>query len=532
MINPYASQPLFAMTRRGVIAGSASSILAQLLHSSPATAQAKDKFVLAWHVALAPRWLDPLEHDGTATPDNFLMALHDALMKNSGTVLYDYPALAESYNFAKDARSCTFKLRAGTKFHNGDPVTPEDVKFSYESYRGGLAGVLKEKTQNVEIVDRQTVKFHFKEPFLDFPLLVGSSNVCGAGWVVPAKYYQQVGPDTFKRKPIGAGPYKLVNQEAGVKLEMEAFADYYRPVRVKNFTIISVPEAATRLAMLERGEADIVYFIPGELLDRVKKNTKLMLAPVLSGSFWLEFPGFHDPKNPFHDKRVREAVSLAIDRQGINDAEFSGLGRNSGNWINGDVQYAVEAPAFKHDVARAKQLLAEAGHPNGFAIDWFTPLPAFFSRAERMISQLQQIGIRTKMQVMERGAFLQLTRQGMQQWPGTRIIMQGARIGGTWANWYDVFFKHGGANTADRINVPELDAKYASYLSSIDPAERKKLAEEIQRTILDNYYLVPIFRQAFINGIGPRIAADKWQDVFPTITSGYAYPWENIKLKS
>ena len=528
-----AARPV-AVGRRGLIIGGTASV-AQLLAGGLAQAQggtqAKGKFTLAWHVAMAPRWLDPLEHDGAATPDNFLMALHDALIKNSGTALYDHPALAESYDFARDSKSCIFKLRAGTKFHNGEPVTPEDVKFSYENYRGALASALKAKTQGVEIVDRLTVKFHFNAPFLDFPLLVGSSNVCGAGWVVPAKYYQEVGPDMFKRRPIGAGPYKLVNQEAGVKLEMEAFADYYRPVHIKHFTIIAVPEAATRLAMLERGEADIIYFVPGELLERVQKNPKLMLAPVLSASFWLEFPGFQDPKNPFHDKRVREAVSLTLDRPALNEAEFAGLGRNSGNWINDDVLYAITHPEFKRDLARAKALLAEAGHPNGFTVDWFTPLPAFFSRAERIISQLQEVGIRAKMQVMERGAFLQRTRLGLAQWPGVQIIMHGARIGGSWSNWYESFFMGGGHNAADRIAVKELDEKHERYTTSTDPAVRKQLAEEIQRAILDNFYLVPIFRQAFINAIGPRIAAEKWQDVFPTVTTGYAYPWEDIKLK-
>lgn len=526
--------PPVAVGRRGLVLGGA-ALLSQLVHGGPAVAQggsnAKGKFTLAWHTAMAPRWLDPLEHDGAATPDNFLMALHDALIKNSGTTLYDHAALAESYDFAKDAKSCTFKLRPGTKFHNGDLVTAEDVKFSYENYRGALSALLKAKTQGVEIVDRQTVKFHFNEPFLDFLLLVGSSTVCGASWVVPAKYYQQVGPDTFKRRPIGAGPYRLVNQEAGVKLEMEAFADYYRPVHVKNFTIVAVPEAATRMAMAERGEADIIYFVPGELLERAKKNPKMMLAPVLSGTFWLEFPGFQNPKNPFHDKRVREAASLAIDRPALNEAEFTGLGRNAGNWINDDVQYALTVPEFKRDVARAKQLLAEAGYPNGFDVDWLTPLPVFYARGERVLSNLQEIGIRSKLQIMERGAFLQKSRQGLAQWPGTQIIMQGARIGGSWANWYDGFFKNGGNNVADRVNVPELDAKFARYVASIDHDERKRLAEEIQNAILENYYFVPIIRHAFINIIGPRIAAEKWQDVFPTVTSGYAYPWENIKLK-
>src|SRR5260370_4099052 len=193
---------------------------------------------------------------------------------------------------------------------------------------------MHEKTARVEVVDDRTIRFVFNVPFLDFPPLIGTSNVCGAGWIVPAKYYQEVGKDAFTQKPIGAGPYKLVAQEAGTKLEFEAFADYYRPVHIKNFTIVSVPDAATRLAMLERGEADIVYGLPGELVGRIKENPKLMLAPVVSGNFWLEFPGFNDPKNPFHDKRVREAVSLAIDRKAINDAESGGMGRDSGKIVH------------------------------------------------------------------------------------------------------------------------------------------------------------------------------------------------------
>lgn len=491
----------------------------------------KGKLVLAWHASIASKWLDPQEHDGTATPDNFLNALHDGLIKNYRDVLFDHPALAERYEFAKDAKSATFWLRPGTKFHNGEPVTAEDVKFSYENYRGAKAELLKAKTAKVEIVDARTIRFHFKEPFLDFLQLFGTSNVSSAGWVVPAKYYQEVGPDRFKQKPIGAGPYKLVRQEAGTRLEFEAFEDYYRPVHIKQLIMISVPEATTRFAMVERGEADIVYNIGGEFLDRMKQNKQWMMAPVLSGSWWLEFPGFQDPKNPFHDKRVRQAVSLAVDRQAINDAEMGGLGRNSGNWINNDVQYAIEAPAFEHDPDKARQLLKEAGHPNGFNVDWLTPVPVFYSRGESVVTQLSLVGIRTKMQTMERGVFLQKLQGGLKEWPGLQVILNATRLGGTWANWYEAFFKCGGFNGRDRICVKALDEKFARYEGLLDPQERQKLAEEIQREILDNFYFVPVFRHAFINGIGPKVAAQKWQDVFPTVTSGYAFPWEELKVK-
>ncbi|MGE3537997.1 MAG: ABC transporter substrate-binding protein [Candidatus Tectimicrobiota bacterium] len=491
----------------------------------------KGKLVLAWHTSIASKWLDPQEHDGTATPDNFLNALHDALIKNSRDTLFDHPGLAERYEFAADARSATFWLRPGITFHNGAPVTVQDVKFSFEHYRGARADLLKSKTERVEIVDERTVRFHFKEPFLDFPIIFGTSNVCGAGWIVPAKYYQEVGPDGFKQKPIGAGPYKLVHQEAGTRLEFEAFAGYYRPVHTKQLVMISVPEAVTRMAMLERGEADLAYLVPGEFIERLTKNPRYMLAPVLSGSWWLEFPGFQDPKNPFHDKRVRQAVSLAVDRQAINEAEMGGFGKNSGNWINSDVQYAIEWPTFEHNLEQARQLLREAGYPNGFEVDWLTPVPTYYSRGEAIVVQLSQVGIRAKLQVMERAAFLQKLQGGLKEWPGVQIIFNSTRVGGTWANWYDAFFKCGSFNGRDRHCIKELDEKFVHYEHSTNPAERQALAAEIQRTILEQAYFVPIFRHAFLNVIGPRIAAQRWQDVFPTITTGYAYPWEDIKLK-
>src|SRR5215475_11689319 len=259
-------------------------LLAIIALALPAGGAPKGKLVLAWHTSFASRWLDPQEHDGTATPDNFLTALHDGLIKNQGTELYDHPALAEKFEIAKDAKSATFTLRKGLKFHNGEPVTPQDVKFSYENYRGAKADVFKRRTERVDIVDDRTVKFVFKEPFLDFAILFGTANVAAPGWVVPEKYYKQLGADGFKQKPIGAGPFKLVRHEPGVKVEMEAFDGYYRPVNAKQLVMISVPEPATRVAMLERGEADIIYFVPGELINKVGKLPGVTLAPVLSGS--------------------------------------------------------------------------------------------------------------------------------------------------------------------------------------------------------------------------------------------------------
>lgn len=525
------------LTRRTVVRAAAlatAAIAMPFVRGTRAAANVvpEGKMVLAWHTNIAARWLDPQQHDGTASPDNFLMALQDALIKNFREVHYNHPALAEAYDFAEDGKSATFQLRPGVRFHDGSPVTPADVKWSYENYRGAWGDLLHKNTQGVELVDDHTVRFHFNGPFLDFPILLGTGNVCGAGWVVPADYYQRVGKDGFMQKPIGAGPYKLVSQEPGVRLDFASFGDYYRPIHIKELTMLSVPEAATRLAMLERGEADIIYNVPGELIDRVRHNPKLTLAPVVSANFWLEFPGFQDPENPFHDKRVRQAVSLAIDRNAMNQAECDGMGTVDGNWINDDVKSAIAWPKWEHDITKAKALMAEAGHPAGFEVAWVTPLPDYFSRGERIVSQLQAIGIRSRMQTMERGVFMKKLQGGTKEWPGVQIILDAARVGGTWSNWYDSFMRCGGFNGRDRNCVPELDAKFEQYLASADRAERKNLATAIQRAILENYYFVPVFRHAAMQAFGPRLAARNWQDVFPTITTAYAYPWEDIALKS
>ena len=120
----------------------------------------------------------------------------------------------------------------------------------------------------------------------------------------------------------------------------------------------------------------------------------------------------------------------------------------------------------------------------------------------------------------------------MKEWPGVNIIFEGARIGASWANWYESLFKCGGRLAGDMMCVADLDTKFDRYMQSENTAERQQFAGEIQREILENYYLVPVFRHAFMNAIGSRIDAKNWKDIFPTVTTGYAYPWEEIKLKS
>src|SRR3989441_4391908 len=160
------------------------------------------------HITLASRWLDPAETEGIITPFMVLYALHDALVKPMPAG-WNTPSLAESWSQSKDGLTYEFVLRKGVKFHNGDPVTAEDVKFSFERYRGSGAKALKERVREVQIVDPGRVRFHLKDPWPDFMTFYGTSAT-GAGWIVPKAYVEKVGDDGFKKAPIGAGPYKFV----------------------------------------------------------------------------------------------------------------------------------------------------------------------------------------------------------------------------------------------------------------------------------------------------------------------------------
>ena len=330
----------------------------------------------ALHVTLAARWLDPAETEAFSTPFMVMYALHDALVKPMPGGLMT-PSLAESWSEAKDHLSYTFVLRKGVRFHNGDPLTAEDVKFSWDRYKGASATLLKSKVRDVEIVNPGTVRFVLREPWPDFITFYGTT-ASGAGWIVPKKYVEKVGDDGFKAAPVGAGPYKVVSFKPGVELVLEAFDAYWRKApSVKRLVMRSMPEEATRAAALRNGEVDIAYLLTGPTADSIRKQSGFRLAaPLVSGAFWIELPEQWDPRSPWADPRVRLAASHAIDRPGINQAEMLGFGRLTGNMIPRIFQFALAMEPHPYDPARAKKLLADAGLRQRLRRGGLLPVPA------------------------------------------------------------------------------------------------------------------------------------------------------------
>src|SRR5712691_1172895 len=457
------------ISRREVLALAALGAVA----GAPAIARAagpQGQLVWGVHISLAPTWFDPAETPGIITPFMVMYAVHDAMLKpmpgNPAA-----PCLAESYSASEDSLVYEFVLRDGVKFHNGETVTAEDVKFSFERYRGTSHDLLKNRVAAVETPDPLHVRFRLKEPWPDFLTFYASAT--GAGWIVPKKYLEKVGDDGFKKAPIGAGPYKFVSFTPGVELVMEAFEGYWRKTpSVKRFVLRSIPDGSTRLAALKRGEVDGIYWVSGELAEELQRTPGLTLKAAHTAPFWIYFPEQWDPESPWHDVRVRQAATLAIDRKTINQAITLGYSRLTNNaFVPPHFEYYWQPPEPIYDIAKAKQLLAAAGHPEGIEAGAFYCDAAFANVGEAVVNSLREAGIRTNLRPIERAGFFKSYSERKYK----NLIMGGSAAFGNAATRIEAFVVKGGAYAYG--NYPDIDALFQQQAVELDHTRRGVLLE-------------------------------------------------------
>jgi peptide/nickel transport system substrate-binding protein len=474
------------------------------------------------HVTLAAKWLDPAETEAFNTPYMVLYAVHDALVKPLPAGMTT-PSLAESWSEAKDHLSYTFTLRKNAKFHDGSPVSAEDVKFSFERYKGASATLLKDKLKEVQVVGPTQVRFVLKEPWPDFMLFYGTT-ASGAGWIVPKHYVEKVGEDGFKKSPIGAGPYRVMSFTPGVELVLEAFDQYWRKApSVKRLVMRSMPEETTRAAALKRGEVDITYLLSGPVADEIRKTPGMQLkAPLLTGAFWIDLPDQWDPKSPWHDRRVRLAANHAIDRQAVNQAETLGFSRLTGSMVPRVFQFALPVDPPAYDPARARKLLAEAGFPNGFDAGEFYPFPPYNSMGEALQGQLQAVGIRSRIRTMERATYFAQWRE--KKLHGLILVVTATM--GNAATRLEPYATKNGIYAYG--SLPVIDDLFARQAREVDVKKREALVRQMQTAVTEHVMHVPIYELAFIWGVGPRV-----EESGANLIPGFAYsaPFEDLKLK-
>jgi len=491
----------------------------------PGPVSAAPESTMTWgvHVTLASRWLDPAETEALVTPFLVLYALHDAVVKPMTGVVTG-PSLAESWTVSRDGLVYEFVLRKNARFHNGDVVTADDVKFSFERYRGAAAKLLKDRVKDIQTPDSGRVRFVLKEPWPDFMTFYGTT-ASGAAWVVPRKYVEKVGEEGFKKAPIGAGPYRLASFTPGVEMVLEAFGGYWRkPPAVKRLVFRTMTDETTRAAAVKRGEVDLIYLVSGPVAEELKRTPGFKVASPLPsiGQYWLDFPEQGNPKSPWRDQRVRLAATLAVDRKAVSEAEWLGFARPSGNIVPKALEFALELPPHPYDPARAKTLLAEAGYPGGFDGGDFTPFPPYNSMGEAIANYLRAVGIRTRFRTMERATFLTAWRE--KKIPG--VVMALVAPSGNAATRLEPFVTRDGFYSYSPL--PEAEDLYARQSRELDRKKREAMLHQIQRLIHDRVTHAPLMESAFLWAIGPRV-----EEPGLSLIPGHAYsaPYEDVKLK-
>jgi len=488
----------------------------------PAAAAPEGQMTWGVHVSLAPTWFDPAETSGIITPFMLLYGLHDAMAKPMpGQPMA--PSLAESWTTSPDGLTYEFVLRKNVKFHNGDPVTADDVKFSFERYRGASSKPLKDGVAAVETPDPSRVRFKLKRAWPDF--LTFYLGATGASWVVPKKYVEKVGDEGFKKAPIGAGPYRFASFTPGIELVLEANEQYWRKApNVKRLVLRAIPDEATRLVALKRGDVDVAYQFRGAAAEELRRSAGLTLKPNVGlATYWVYFPEQWDPKSPWYQRRVRLAASHALDRPAMNQAEA--LGHSKINWsiIPSSFEFYWQPPPTPYDPARAKALLAEAGLPNGFDAGDYSCDAANAAVCEPVVNYLNAVGIRVRLRPMERAAFY----RGWAEKRFKGLIQGQSGAFGNAATRLEAFVATGGPYVYGSYS--DIDGLFREQANETDARRREATLLRIQQLVHDKAMVAPIWLNAALSGLGPRV-----EEAGIGLIDGYAFsaPYEDVKLKA
>lgn len=502
----------------------------------PAVAQDQKGTLVFAVESLAAQTLDPILE---ARPGN---AVYQAVMYDS-LVGFNLekggigPGVAESWELAPDGLSWTFKLRPGQKFHNGDPLTAADVKFSLERHMGpgslAASGATMRRTfKSIDIIDDLTVRINTNTPQIGLPPTL-SRAVAPEGAVMPKAYIEKVGEEEFRRKPIGSGPWKFLKNVKGDRMEFEAinWAHVRGTPKFKNLTILLVPEESTRVAMVQTGEAGIASIGPETMLSASKAGLEVLSVPGTMQALY-QFWGWYKPEmkdNPIAKARVREALSLAIDRQQIIDHVMNGKAQmphpfaafGYTEYYSADHWEKWAKQAYRYDPVMAKKILAEEGYPNGFPLTFAnTALPGtqFMVDIGTAIADMwTKVGLKVNLKHYEWGSFAPLSRGEQTQLIGAVSMYR--TVGRPDLQWrYNAAFAPeseqkllGDTKNCD-ATCKEYTRVHTALLDERDPAKRTELTDAMVKLIAESWVAVPI-----IEGMGYYAVNKKLVGAFKTI---------------
>ena len=500
-----------------------------VLISSIAFAQQAD--VLRIAVVTEPTSLDPITTNNIPSRLVF-MQIHDGLVAY-GQDLSIQPALAESWEISEDGRVYTFRIREGVTFHNGDPLTSADAAYAISTsqnpdlqsqWLGILSGVL-----SVETPDDQTLVVRLEEPdasFLDQITYLGIPN---------SVVHASVGADAYAINPVGTGPFKFESWSRGERVVLAANPDYW--VAAPNLDRVefrAIPERSVAAIELEAGGVHVAQSLAAEDLLRLEDHDDIVIDSVATLSYY--YVAINQQSGPLADPQVRRALQYAIPMDQFVDTIFQGVGAiraySSFAPTNQAYDEGLVADYPEYDPETARELLAEAGYPDGFSTTIYTPTDSNRRQiAELMQAALSQVGITAEVSPVEFGTLLPLTYSGE-----APMWILGWTNGVDPNNYiYEMFHSDPAAWAEDavtfnsvRYDNPEVDALVEEARRITDIDERLEIYREAARIVfLEDVAHIPAYHQT-----STMAYLDTVQDLVVDPNSGILLvtPYNNVSL--
>ena len=445
----------------------------------------------------------PIPWQETPFSKGYFTLLYDFLVgANADGSLSTANGAAEKWEMSPDGMSWTFSIRKGITFHDGTDLTAEDAKWSLEMVTkpdsiAAFAARLRTAIKEVEVVDPYKLVIRTNKP--DLWLAQDLSMASGyEGAILPKKYFEQVGADGFAAKAVGSGPYKWVKGLAGSYIQLEAVDQHWAEgvPKYKRLTYSVIPEENTRIAMVQTGEAEIISASRERVPDLQARGFNVFVkerGSVMGCYFHQQWEG-----HPVGDRRVRQALNLAINREEIVKFIFAGQAKLMAMYPIGSFAVAAgadpELQPYPYDPAKAKQLLAEAGYPNGFETTIYSyareDVPEMTRLVEAIAGYMAQIGV--KLNIFSTEYPVARTRRMNGKMPG-HISCLGTPNRSQAGDLLTLIntLHHSSSRLTDH-KVPELDALIEAAQAAKTEAETKRLLGDIHRWLYNDYATLPI----------------------------------------
>lgn len=443
------------------------------------------------------------------------------------------PGVAERWTMAPDGKTWTFHLRA-MKFHNGADVTADDAKAGLERVltvsdaRSTNVAILRRNVDAIAASDPRTLVVRMKNAFPDFGYIAGPRQG-SESVLVPKAVLEQQGASAFFSNPIGTGPWKFASRQQGVYIRYERSPvshPYRQAPKFQSLELVLAPEESTRLAMLRTGGAELAE-VSTESLAVMKQAGLKLLKLDDAGMVSLVFYGMSDPdafsKFPTSKREVRQALLMATNRQEINDTLLSGLGKVPARTAvgSGTEGYDPSWQPYPYDPARAKQLLAQAGYPNGgFAVKFYNALyqgfPWMQRAGEAVAGYWNAVGVRAELQPVDASVMRQLSRQRPQTEVTGKVQIIGFPIPPTPFQFFSAIYPAGGVILS--LPTKEMNDLVGALGKAIDPAERTRLIREIANLEFNEVVYPGLIISPTLYGASSKVAG--WKPIGALTSAG------------